>query len=34
MFNPSQGREYRKDPTVEAPLERARELAEFYTGKK
>jgi aminobenzoyl-glutamate utilization protein B len=28
------GKEYRKDPTVEAPLERARELAEFYTGKK
>ncbi len=27
-------REYRKDPTVEAPLERARELAEFYKGKK
>jgi len=28
------GRVYRKDPTVEAPLEKARELAEFYTGKK
>jgi len=28
------GKEYRKDPTVEAPLERAKELAEFYTGKK
>ena len=28
------GKTYQKDPTVEPPLERARELAEFYTGKK
>jgi len=28
------GKKYKKDPTVEPPLERARELAEFYTGKK
>jgi aminobenzoyl-glutamate utilization protein B len=28
------GKTYKKDPTVEPPLERARELAKFYTGKK
>lgn len=28
------GREYKKDSTVEAPLEKARELADFYRGKK
>jgi aminobenzoyl-glutamate utilization protein B len=28
------GKTYQKDPTVEAPLERARELSVFYTGKK
>ena len=28
------GKTYDKDPTVEPPLERARELAETYTGKK
>lgn len=28
------GREYAKDPSVVAPLERAKELAQFYTGKK
>lgn len=28
------GRTYKKDPTVEPPLERARELEKFYTGHK
>jgi aminobenzoyl-glutamate utilization protein B len=28
------GRKYEKDPTVEPPLEKARELAKFYTGNK
>jgi hypothetical protein len=28
------GKTYRKDPTVTPPLERARELAKFYTGKQ
>jgi len=28
------GRKYEQDPTVEPPLEKARELAKFYTGKK
>ena len=28
------GRKYDQDPTVEPPLEKARELAKFYTGKK
>jgi aminobenzoyl-glutamate utilization protein B len=27
------GKTYQKDPTVEPPLERARELSKFYTGK-
>jgi aminobenzoyl-glutamate utilization protein B len=28
------GKTYQKDPSVEPPLEKARELARFYTGKK
>jgi aminobenzoyl-glutamate utilization protein B len=28
------GIEYKRDPSIEVPLEKARELAEFYSGKK
>jgi hypothetical protein len=28
------GKKYKQDPTVEPPLEKARELAETYRGKK
>jgi hypothetical protein len=28
------GREYKRDSTIEPPLDKARELAKTYTGKK
>jgi aminobenzoyl-glutamate utilization protein B len=34
QINRLRGREYQRDPTVKPPLEKARELAESYKGKK